>query len=231
MEVSTTLPIVASQEQEEQQSMVRKVALASFLGNFIEWFDYASYSYLATIIAAVFFPASNATVALIQTFAIFALSFLLRPIGALFWGNFGDKHGRKRTLSISIILMSGATFLIGCLPSYSIVGLAAPLLLLFLRMVQSFSASGEYAGAATFLGEYAPTSKRGLYCSLIPASTAIGLLAGSSAIKHFKSARLGLEITIPSRWASRRYCLLHPYSACRFSCLRIYDRRTGSQKF
>ena len=117
---------------------------------------------------------------MLQTFGVFALSFILRPIGALFWGSYGDKKGRKAALAHSIMFMSGASFLIGCLPSYSVIGVGAPILLLLLRMVQGFSASGEYAGAATFLGEYAPTSKRGIYCSLIPASTAIGLLAGST---------------------------------------------------
>ena len=167
-------------EQSEEQKMVKKVAVSSFLGNFIEWFDYASYSYFATTIALVFFPSGNHTVAMLQTFGVFALSFVLRPIGALFWGNFGDKRGRKGALAISIMFMSGASFLIGCLPSYAAIGIFAPALLLLLRMVQGFSASGEYAGAATFLGEYAPTKKRGIYCSLIPASTAIGLLAGST---------------------------------------------------
>ena len=169
-----------STPQTEEQAMVRKVAVSSFLGNFIEWFDYASYSYFATTIALVFFPTDNHTVAMLQTFGVFALSFILRPIGALFWGSYGDKKGRKAALAHSIMFMSGASFLIGCLPSYSVIGVGAPILLLLLRMVQGFSASGEYAGAATFLGEYAPTSKRGIYCSLIPASTAIGLLAGST---------------------------------------------------
>ena len=158
--------------------MVRKVAVSSFLGNFIEWFDYASYSYFAT------------TIAMLQTFGVFALSFILRPIGALFWGSYGDKKGRKAALAHSIMFMSGASFLIGCLPSYSVIGVGAPILLLLLRMVQGFSASGEYAGAATFLGEYAPTSKRGIYCSLIPASTAIGLLAGSTLIVLYIRAKL-----------------------------------------
>ncbi|WP_034523479.1 MULTISPECIES: MFS transporter [Bifidobacterium] len=175
--------------------MVRKVALSSFLGNFIEWFDYASYSYFATVIAGVFFPSADRTVALMQTFGVFALSFVLRPVGALFWGHFGDRFGRKRALSLSILLMSGASFLIGCLPSYAVIGLVAPLLLLALRMVQGFSASGEYAGAATFLGEYAPVKRRGIYCSLIPASTAIGLLAGSTLAmvmtSHLSAAAMG----------------------------------------
>ena len=85
-------------EQSEEQKMVKKVAVSSFLGNFIEWFDYASYSYFATTIALVFFPSGNHTVAMLQTFGVFALSFVLRPIGALFWGNFGDKKGRKGLL-------------------------------------------------------------------------------------------------------------------------------------
>jgi len=178
--ITTSARLMNSTPQTEEQAVVRKVAVSSFLGNFIEWFDYASYSYFATTIALAFFPTDNHTVAMLQTFGVFALSFILRPIGALFWGSYGDKKGRKAALAHSIMFMSGASFLIGCLPSYSVIGVGAPILLLLLRMVQGFSASGEYAGAATFLGEYAPTSKRGIYCSLIPASTAIGLLAGST---------------------------------------------------
>ena len=179
-------------EQSEEQKMVKKVAVSSFLGNFIEWFDYASYSYFATTIALVFFPSGNHTVAMLQTFGVFALSFVLRPIGALFWGNFGDKKGRKGALAISIMFMSGASFLIGCLPSYAAIGIFAPALLLLLRMVQGFSASGEYAGAATFLGEYAPTKKRGIYCSLIPWGWRIPfLMAGPlGLIVHFIRTKL-----------------------------------------
>lgn len=168
-----------NQSGNEQHKTLKRVVVSSFLGNFIEWFDYASYSYFATVIALVFMPQGDPTVALLETFAVFALSFLMRPIGAVFWGNMGDKKGRKWALTASILLMSGATFLIGCLPTYAMVGLLAPVLLLLLRMVQSFSASGEYAGAATFLAEYAPANKRGLYCSVVPASTATGLLCGS----------------------------------------------------
>ncbi len=145
----------------EKHKTLKRVAVSSFLGNFIEWFDYASYSYLATVIAVVFFPSEDKTVATMSAFAVFALAFLVRPIGAVFWGNMGDKKGRKWALSTSILLMSGATFLIGCLPGYSTLGVGAVILLLLLRMVQSFSASGEYAGAATFLAEYAPKTIEG----------------------------------------------------------------------
>ncbi len=160
-------------------AMLKRVASASFIGNFVEWFDYASYVYLATVITQVFFPDSSPASGLLATFGVFALSFVIRPLGGIFWGHFGDKHGRKHALSLSIIIMSVATFCIALLPSFESIGLWAPLLLLILRMVQGFSASGEYAGAATFLAEYAPDDKRGLYAAIVPASTAAGLLLGS----------------------------------------------------
>ena len=183
-----------------ESGIVKKVALSSFLGNFIEWFDYGSYAYYAVIISAVLFSADDPDTAdLIGTFAVFAISFVMRPIGALFWGSMGDKKGRKWTLSVSIFLMSGATFLIGCLPTYAAIGFGAPLLLLLLRMIQGFSAAGEYAGAATFLAEYAPTKKRGLYCSLVPASTAVGLLA-ASALAFATTALLSQEAVLGWGW-------------------------------
>jgi MHS family proline/betaine transporter-like MFS transporter len=177
---SNTATIENEALEVEQQAILKKVALSSFLGNFIEWFDYASYSYLATVIALVIMPSGDPTVALLETFGVFALSFLMRPVGAFFWGHMGDKNGRKWALSTSILIMSIATFCIGLIPSFEAIGIAAPVLLLCLRMVQSFSASGEYAGASTFMAEFAPAKHRGLYCSLVPASTAAGLLVGST---------------------------------------------------
>ena len=167
------------QQQHERNAALRKAAAASFIGNFVEWFDYASYGYLATVIAIVFFPEGDSTAALLATFAVFALSFILRPIGAVVWGHWGDKLGRRWALSWSILLMSGATFLIGLMPGYAQIGIAAPVGLLVLRMIQGFSASGEYAGAAVFLSEYASSKRRGLFTSIVPASTATGLLLGS----------------------------------------------------
>ena len=163
----------------ERSLALRRAAKASFIGNFIEWFDYASYGYLATVIGLVFFPEADKSVRLMSTFAVFAMSFILRPIGAIIWGAWGDRWGRRWALSWSILIMSGSTFLIGLLPTYSVIGVAAAVGLLLLRMIQGFSASGEYAGAGTFLAEYAPPSRRGIYTSLVPASTACGLLAGA----------------------------------------------------
>ena len=180
----------ATMPDQPQGALVRKAAVASFIGNFVEWFDYASYGYLATIIAVVFFPEEDPKAALLMTFAIFAISFIIRPIGGIIWGNIGDKYGRRTALSLSILIMSGATFLIALLPTYAHVGILAPILLLLIRMVQGFSASGEYAGASAFLVEYAPPNRRGFYACLVPASTAVGLLVGSlsvTAMHHFMS--------------------------------------------
>lgn len=164
---------------ERDPLVLKRVASASFIGNFVEWFDYAAYMYLATVITVVFFPESSPVSGLLAAFGVFALSFIIRPLGGIFWGHFGDRHGRKHALSLSIIIMTVATVCIALLPSFDTIGLWAPFLLLVLRMVQGFSASGEYAGAATFLAEYAPDDKRGLYASIVPASTAAGLLLGS----------------------------------------------------
>lgn len=169
----------SDRESAVSQKTLRKVLIASSLGNFVEWFDYASYGYLATIIAVVFFPDIAPSAALMATFAVFAISFIIRPIGGIIWGSIGDRIGRRTTLSFSILIMSSATTLIALLPSYAQIGMMAPALLLLLRMVQGFSASGEYAGATSFIAEYSPPAKRGLYTSLVPASTAAGLLAGS----------------------------------------------------
>lgn len=156
-----------------------KVVAASFIGNFVEWFDYAVYGYLAVTITAVFFPDSDPTTGLMLTFALFAISFLVRPLGGFVWGHLGDKIGRREALSWSILIMSAATFAMAFIPSYNTIGLWAPVLLLIIRVVQGFSASGEYAGATAFLVEYAPANRRGLYAAVVPASTAAGLLLGS----------------------------------------------------
>lgn len=157
----------------------RRVILASFIGNFVEWFDYAVYGYLAATISVVFFPESDRQVALMATFAIFAISFLVRPLGGFFWGTLGDRMGRRSALGWSILVMSGATFCIALIPGHATIGVAAPILLLLMRVLQGFSASGEYAGASAFLVEYAPEGKRGRYAAIVPGSTATGLLAGS----------------------------------------------------
>ncbi|WP_144935764.1 MFS transporter [Rothia kristinae] len=159
-------------------SQRRKAVVSSFLGNFVEWFDYGAYSYLAVTIGHVFFPGDirNST---FMAFALFAVSFLIRPFGAFFWGYWGDKLGRTKTLAWSIIIMTGCTVLIGCLPGADAIGVAAPIALLILRLGQGFSAAGEYAGASALLTEFAPRQRRGMFAAVVPASTSSGLLLGS----------------------------------------------------
>lgn len=157
----------------------RRVVTASFIGNFVEWFDYAVYGYLAATISSVFFPEADRQTALLATFGVFAVSFFIRPLGGFVWGHIGDRLGRRKALSLSIVIMSVSTFCIALIPGYATIGLLAPILLLLVRIVQGFSAAGEYAGASAFLVEYAPSNKRGLYAAVVPASTAAGLLLGS----------------------------------------------------
>lgn len=178
----------------------RRVVGATFIGNFVEWFDYAVYGYLASTIAVTFFPPGNETAQLLSAWGVFAVSFLIRPIGGFVWGWIGDRYGRKTALSWSILIMSVATLCIGLLPTYEAIGMIAPLLLLLIRVIQGFSAAGEYAGASAFLVEYAPRGKRGRYASVVPASTASGLLFGLLFVTVLTGA-LG-QPTI-SEWAWR----------------------------
>jgi MHS family proline/betaine transporter-like MFS transporter len=199
--------------------LLKRAAMASFIGNFVEWFDYASYGYLATIIAVVFFPKTNAATGLLATYAVFAISFIVRPIGGIVWGHFGDKIGRRTALSLSILIMSASTFVIAFLPTYAQVGMLAPLLLLLVRLVQGFSASGEYAGASAFLAEYAPEGKRGLYTSIVPASTAAGLLRCGPArgAHHRTDPVLWMALAFPARRAIWPDWPIHPGTPGRYT--------------
>ncbi|NRB55745.1 MAG: MFS transporter [Salinicola sp.] len=171
---------------------LRKVIAASAIGNFVEWFDFAVYGFLAVIIAQHFFPPGDDSLALLQTFAVFAVSFALRPLGGIFFGMLGDRIGRKRILSVTVLLMAGATTLIGVLPTYASVGLFAPLALALARCVQGFSAGGEYAGACAFVMEHAPTRRKARYGSFVPVSTFLAF-ATAAALTFSISALLSEE--------------------------------------
>ena len=155
----------------------KKAVIAGMIGNFVEQYEYGVYGATAPIIAALFFP-ENSAVALASTFAIFAISFLVRPVGGLVFGMFGDTLGRRNTLAVAIVMMSAATFAIGLLPTYATIGYAAPILLLVLRIVQGFSIGGEYAGAVSFVVEYGPEERRGLWASFVSVSVWFGLAVG-----------------------------------------------------
>ncbi|WP_288505208.1 MFS transporter [uncultured Pseudomonas sp.] len=150
---------------------LRKVISAASIGNFVEWFDFALYGFLATLLAAHFFPSGDATAGLLKTFAVFAVAFAFRPLGGIVFGLLGDRIGRKRTLALTILIMAGATALIGILPSYATIGIWAPILLTLIRCAQGFSAGGEYAGACAYVMEHSPRDRRGRYGSFVPVST------------------------------------------------------------
>ncbi|CDO08372.1 MFS transporter [Mycolicibacterium cosmeticum] len=161
---------------------VRKAVIGASIGNAVEWFDFAIYGFLATFIAAQFFPAGDETAALLNTFAIFAAAFFMRPLGGLVFGPLGDRIGRQRVLALVILLMSAATLLIGLLPTYRVIGVAAPLLLLALRCLQGFSAGGEYGGGAVYLAEYAEPARRGFTVTFMAWSGVLGFLLGSVTV-------------------------------------------------
>ncbi|MDX1884352.1 MFS transporter [Mycolicibacterium sp. 120270] len=163
-------------------SDTRKAVRGAAIGNAVEWFDFAVYSVLATYIADKFFPSGNDTVALLNTFAIFAAAFFMRPLGGFFFGPLADRIGRQRVLAIVILLMSGSTFAIGLVPSYDTIGVAAPLILLLLRCLQGFSAGGEYGSGACFLAEYASDRHRGFIVSFLVWSVVVGFLLGSITV-------------------------------------------------
>ena len=162
---------------------VRKAVTGASIGNAVEWFDFAIYGFLATAyIAPNFFSSGNDTAALLGTFAIFAAAFFMRPLGGFVFGPLGDRIGRQRVLALVILLMSGATLAIGVLPTYQSVGIAAPLLLLFFRCLQGFSAGGEYGGGAVYLAEYASDERRGFVVTFMVWSGVLGFLLGSVTV-------------------------------------------------
>ena len=171
-------PAVDPTETIDPATLRRSVA-AGAVGVFVHWFDWAAYAYLATTIAAVFFPSGDATAGLLAVFGVFAVSFGIRPVGALVFGPLGDRIGRKRTLTIVIFVMSGATLVIGLLPGYATIGIAAPLLLVVLRLLQGLAAGGEFGSAASFLAEYAPRRRRGFGVSWLEVGSLLGFLSGS----------------------------------------------------
>jgi len=157
----------------------RKAVVAATIGNTLEWYDMAIYAYFAPAIAELFFPNADPVASLLMTFAVFAIGFIVRPLGAFIFGPYGDKFGRKKALSLAIILMGVATFLIGVLPTYAQIGVFAPLLLVVFRMIQGLSAGGEWGSNTSFIVEYAPETKRGFFGSWNQVSTAGGSLLGA----------------------------------------------------
>jgi MFS family permease len=153
----------------------RKVIFASSLGTVFEWYDFYLYGALAAIIAKQFFSGLDPTSAYIFALLAFAAGFLVRPFGAIFFGRLGDMIGRKYTFLVTILIMGASTFVVGLLPSYAAIGMAAPVILIALRMLQGLALGGEYGGAATYVAEHSPQGKRGAYTSWIQTTATLGL--------------------------------------------------------
>ena len=151
------------------------VIFASSLGTVFEWYDFYLYATLAPFFAALFFPPGNDTAALLSAFATYAAGFLVRPFGAIIFGRIGDLVGRKYTFLVTMTLMGIATFVVGLLPGYASIGIAAPILFIACRLLQGLALGGEYGGAATYVAEHSPQGRRGFYTSWIQTTATVGL--------------------------------------------------------
>lgn len=165
----------------------KKVVFAASLGTVFEWYDFFVYGTLAAVIGKQFFSGVNETTAFILALLSFAAGFVVRPFGAVFFGRFGDVMGRKKTFLATMLTMGLATFAVGCLPSYASIGLAAPLMLVVLRMLQGLALGGEYGGAATYVAEHAPHGQRGYFTSWIQTTATAGLIMSLLVIMSVKA--------------------------------------------
>ncbi|MDP2958092.1 MAG: MFS transporter, partial [Longimicrobiales bacterium] len=164
---------------DEPKGTPRRAVTAAVVGNVLEWYDFAVYSFLAGTIGKTFFPSGDPSAELLASFAVFGVGFLARPLGGVVIGRIGDVKGRKTALLITIFLMAAGTVLMGVAPSYASVGIAGPAVILVARLMQGFSAGGEWGGSTAFIVEWAPEGKRGWYGSFQQMSVAAGLLLGS----------------------------------------------------
>jgi MHS family proline/betaine transporter-like MFS transporter len=186
-------------DQAPIQRQRRRAFFGANAGHAIEFYDYGVYGFLASAMAVNFFPSTDPVAGLLASFAVFALSFFVRPIGGLIFGPLADRVGRKRTLLTVLLLMSGSTFLIGVLPNYEQVGLSAPLLLVVVRLLQGLSAGGEVGTAVAFVAEYAGPQRRGYSVSWLMLTAVLGFLVGS-AVSNGLGAALGTDAIQSWAW-------------------------------
>jgi MFS family permease len=156
--------------------MVRRAVLSSMLGSGLEWFDFLAYAYFSKTIAAVFFPSANSFVSLMLTFATFAVGFVVRPVGGVLFGLYADRAGRRNALSLLIVCMAASTLLMGVVPGYAQIGLAAPLLVVLARLLQGLSVGGQFGTTAALLVEYAPAGRKMFYGSFSMSAQALSIL-------------------------------------------------------
>ena len=161
---------------------IRNIIAASAVGTMIEWYDFYIFGSLATIIAPLFYPKGNDTLALIAYLSTFAVGFVVRPFGALFFGRIGDIVGRKYAFLVTLVIMGGSTAVIGFIPTYASIGIAAPIILLMIRILQGLALGGEYGGAAVYVAEHVPDNRRGFYTSFIQITATLGLFISLAVI-------------------------------------------------
>ncbi|TDN49482.1 MFS transporter [Scandinavium goeteborgense] len=182
MNRTETLQAVSPAAEIPAARKLRKVLLATGVGHFVEWFDFGLYGTLAAIIGMQFFHADSPGVALLSSFAVFGAGFIMRPLGGLYFGSLGDRVGRQKVLATVILLTSGATFVMGLLPTFHQIGVTATVLLVMTRLVQGFAAGGESSGATTYLAEYAPNDRRGYFTCWIDNFGFMAFVAGSGLV-------------------------------------------------
>lgn len=166
----------------QAHTLQRKVAIAACYGTFLEWYDFLTFASLATYFSVLFFPPENPVAAMLASLATFGVGMLVRPLGAALFGSLADKYGRRPIFLATLILMGGATFGVGLLPTYQQVGMLAPVMLLVLRLLQGFSVGGEIGGSAVYLTEHAPADRRGLYTSVLQLMGPLGILVSTMQV-------------------------------------------------
>jgi MFS family permease len=183
-----TIDGVGAAAGEVDMKTIRAVVMASSAGTVIEWYDFYVFGTLAPILAPLFFPSSSETAAFLNTLATFGAGFAVRPLGALVFGRVGDMVGRKYAFMVTLLIMGAATAAIGLLPTVASVGIAAPLMLVFLRLLQGLALGGEYGGAAIYVAEHAPAHRRGYYTAFVQATATLGLLVSLVVILGARAA-------------------------------------------
>ncbi|RUQ09144.1 MFS transporter [Curtobacterium sp. HSID17257] len=164
------------------KSMMRRAVSGMVVGNTMEWYDVGVYGYLAVTMGKVFLPTAEPSVQILFSLGVFAATYVARPLGGIVFGRLGDRLGRQKVLATTLVLMASSTFLIGVLPAWSTIGAVAPVVLVVLKLAQGFSTGGEYAGATTFVTEYAPDRRRGFFASILDFGSYMGFALGATVV-------------------------------------------------
>ena len=176
-------------------SSYQRAITAGVIGNVLEWYDYGVYGYLVPIISQLFFPSGDPSVSLLSTFAVFGVGFVMRPVGSIVFGIYGDRHGRRKALSAVIFVMAASTFAMGLLPTYAQAGIAGPALMVIVRLFQGLSTGGEFGGSSAYIVEYAPQHRRGFFGAFQLVGVSTGFLCGSMTSALLNSLLTKDELT------------------------------------